>query len=69
VQGYRALTLAPHTATLGKAGSKTFVLRLSRSFIKALEKQKSVGLTLVVSGTAKATHKTQTIKRGVTFRR
>ena len=69
LRGYRALTLSPRNATLRKAGTKTFVLRLARFFTNALEKQKSVGATLRVSATSPVTHKGTTIRKSVTFRR
>ena len=64
-----ARTVSSQRAALKKAGTKTFVLRLNRSLIRVLERQKSVGLTLVVSGTSTVAKRTQTIRSGVTFRR
>jgi uncharacterized delta-60 repeat protein len=69
VHVYRALTISPQQASLRGAGSKTFVLRLSSSFVKALKTQRSVGLTLKVSGTVAKPKQTRVINTSVTFKR
>jgi uncharacterized delta-60 repeat protein len=65
VRVYRALTIAPHSATLTKAGSRTFVLRLSKAQLKALSKQRKTSLTLQLTGTSTATHTTRVIRKGI----
>ena len=69
VHGNKPVTIATAKVTLKAAGSKSITLKLSKALAKALEKQKSVGLTLRLSSTATATRKTQTVTKGVTFKR
>ena len=67
-RGKRPVTIASGKATLKDTGVKTFVLKLKKAVAKTLQRQKKVSLTLSVSASATA-HKTQTIKRGITFKR
>ena len=68
-RAYRATTIASGSATLNRAGSKTFTLKLSRSVGKAFGKQKkNVKVVLVVSVTSVSTHKVVKTSKGLTFR-
>lgn len=63
------VTLAAGRVALRSSGHKSTTLRLSRGAGAALEKQKRVVLTLVVSATETATNRTQLLKRAITFAR
>ena len=69
VHGNKPVTIATARVTLKAAGSKSITLKLSKGVAKALQKLKSVGLTVQLSSTATATHKTKTASKGVTFKR
>ena len=69
VHGKAPVTIASGRAVLSAAGTKSITLKLSKSIGKALGKQKSIGLTLIVVATSKATHKSTTVRKGVTFKR
>ncbi len=68
-RGYTSLTLASAKGSLRAAGTGTLTLKLGRSYVKALEKQKSVSVTLQVVVTSSATKKSTTLKKGLTFKR
>ena len=65
--GNKPVTLASARATLRSAGTRLLTLKLSKSNAKALAKQKRVALTVLLVGTASATHRKQTAKKGVIF--
>jgi uncharacterized delta-60 repeat protein len=69
VHGKAPVTIASGKAVLSAAGTKSITLKLAKATGKALGKQKSVGLTLVVSATSTSTHKSTTSRKGVTFKR
>jgi uncharacterized delta-60 repeat protein len=69
VHGKSPVKIASGKATLKASGTKSITLKLSKSLAKALEKQKSVGLTLELTGKASATNKSLTTKKNVTFKR
>jgi uncharacterized delta-60 repeat protein len=69
VHGRRPVTIASARATLRAAGGRTITLRLSKGNARALAKQKLVGLTVQLAGTASATHRKKTTKKGVIFKR
>jgi hypothetical protein len=66
--GYNQVTLASGHATLSGAGSHTFVLKIKGSYIKALERSKSVSVSLQVTATP-SSGKSSTVKKTVTFKR
>ena len=49
--GYNQVTISSGRPTLSAAGNHTFVLKIKSSYIKALERVKSVSLTLQVTAT------------------
>ena len=67
--GYNQVTISSSAATLSGSGSHTFVLKIKGSYMKAIERSKSVSLTLQVSATATATGKSSSSKKTVTFKR
>ena len=67
--GKRPVTIASARTTLGGSGTTSITLKLSKKLAKALGKLKSVGLTLQVTATSTATHKSKTSKKGITFKR
>ncbi len=70
VRAYRATTIAHATGRLTRSGSKSLTIRLSRGLARTLEKQRrAVKVTLQLTGTESATHKTKTIRKGLTFKR
>jgi hypothetical protein len=60
------LQIASSRATLRGLGTKSIIIKLSELTGRALAKRKHVSLELVVTATARDTHNTRTIKRGVT---
>jgi hypothetical protein len=69
-RGNRPVVVASRTLTLrGSGGRRQITLNLSKGDVKALERQKRVPLTLVISATATLTHKGRTLKRSITLRR
>jgi hypothetical protein len=64
------VTLAFARATLGRAGSRTFTLRLSKATLRALERQrKGVGASLQVTASSKSRRQRRSIRKGLTFHR
>ncbi len=69
VRGYFTTTIASGKGSVRAAGTATTTLKLNKSYVKALEKQKSVRVNLQVSVTSSVTHKSKTLKQGITFKR
>ncbi len=67
--GYFQLTLSSSSAKLSGSGSHTFTLKLKSSYMKAIERVKSVSVTVQVTATPTATGKSSTSKKTVTFKR
>ncbi|MGI8714933.1 MAG: hypothetical protein ACR2NR_17490 [Solirubrobacteraceae bacterium] len=69
-RGYRTVTLASGKATLKRAGTHTFTLRIGKGYAKALKqvkKRQSVTANLRVTATSSTTHKGKTINKHLTF--
>lgn len=69
VKAYRPVTLASAKGSLTKSGKATITLKLSKFYVRALEKHKRVTASLAASVTSRSTHKRETIKKTITFRR
>lgn len=65
---YVAVTLATGKGSLQGSGTDTITLKLSKTYVKALEKQKSVSGKLTLSATSTATHKGASTSNTVTFK-
>lgn len=68
-RGYRTVTIASGKGRVNGSGTRSITLKLGKAYIKTLEKQKSVSVNLKVTVTSTATHKRQTINKGLTFKR
>ncbi len=69
VRGYRPVTIASGKGSLRAAGTTSITLKLVRAYVKTLEQQRSVAVTLQVAASSSVTHKRQTVKKGLTFKR
>jgi uncharacterized delta-60 repeat protein len=67
--GKKPVTILTGKGSLSKSGTKSITLKLSKKLGKSIEKQKRVGLNLQVSVRSSVTHKTKTLKKGVTLKR
>jgi uncharacterized delta-60 repeat protein len=68
-KAYRSLTLASGTGSLKASGTATTTLKLNKAYVKALEREKSVSVSLQVSGTSTAASKGASITKNLTFER
>lgn len=68
-KGYLAVTLASGKASLKASGTTTTTLKLSKAYVKALEKQASISVSLQVSGTSTLAAKGASIKKNLAFKR
>ncbi len=69
VRRFRAVTIASSRGSLKAAGTRSITLRLRRTYVKTLERQRSVPVTLKVSATSRVTHKTRTVTKGLKLTR
>jgi uncharacterized delta-60 repeat protein len=67
--GNKPVTITTGKGSLSSSGTSSITLKLSKNLGKSIEKQKSVSINLQVSVTSSVTHKTQTLKKGVTLKR
>lgn len=65
---YRAVAIASAKGSLKGSGSTSLTLRLGKSYVKTLGKQKSVSVALQVIATATSTHKSKTINKSLTLK-
>jgi uncharacterized delta-60 repeat protein len=69
VRGYQAVTIAAGRSSLGGSATSTVTLKLVRSYVNALKRQKSFGASLQVSVISTVTHRSKTLSKGLTFTR
>jgi hypothetical protein len=64
---YRTVTIASGKGRVRSSGTSSITLKLAKKYVKTLEKQKSISVSLQVAVTS--THNRRTIKKGLTFKR